>query len=122
MKIYYQATGWKRFSEEDIYNEGCQPSTGRSSSGDDVFRGEDCAEVVEKCLSFCGGTLKDCERDSCDQLGRLDVCIMENAEGYSASTRELDKWRQGKFQLWNSIYTFIIRKITEEEVALLLVE
>lgn len=119
MNKYYEARGWVKFGEEDIYQEGCQPSTSFGDSGKDIFRAETLAGVIRECQSFCGSSSKyDLMLDSCDETGRLDISIMENECGYPASKEELKQWRKGKVKCFNCIYTFRIKLMTVEEVSL----
>lgn len=118
MKTYYQAEGWFKMAEEDIYEDGCQPNSGSVSDGKDIFKAETLDGLFKELLSFTGAETKEMQLNSCDELGRVDICTMENDYGYSASKQQLAEWKDGKIQLWYCIYTFTVEKITAETVNL----
>lgn len=43
---------------------------------------------------------------------RIDVSIMENAEGYRASEREMEAFSRGECQLWQADYSFYFSEVT----------
>lgn len=119
MKTYYQAHGWIKFYEEDIYQEGCIPHTGGMIDGREIFKANTLDGLLNEVLSFTDGDLEGMEFDSCDEVGRLDIFLMENADGCRATKREIELWKDGDLQLWNSIYSFQIEQITANPVSLL---
>lgn len=118
MNTYYQANGWAKFYEEDIYNEGCLPHTGGLIDGREVFRADTIDGLLNELLAFTGGDRECLELNSCDEAGRVDISIMENADGCKATKWEIESWKEADIQLWDCIYTFQIEKITAEAVNL----
>lgn len=118
MKTYYQANGWVKFYEEDIYQEGCIPHTGGLIDGREVFRADTIDGLLNELVAFAGANYEDIQLNSCDEMGRVDISVMENAVGASATRSELEAWKQADIQLWDCIYTFHIEKIAAEAVNL----
>jgi hypothetical protein len=118
MNTYYQANGWVKFYEEDIYQEGCIPHTGGIIDGNQLFKAETLDGLLQQLLDFTGGDSSCMELNSCDEAGRVDISIMENADGCKAAEWEIESWKEADIQLWDCIYTFQIEKITAEAVNL----
>jgi len=118
MTNYYLADGWMKFYEEDIYSEGCLPHTGGIIDGREQFKAETLDGLLNELLSFTDGDREGMEMDSCDDIGRLDISIMENADGARATKWEIESWKAGDIQLWDCIYTFRIKRIQAEEISL----
>jgi len=117
--VYFQARGWAKYSEEDIYSEGCQPESANYNFGKDIFVTDTVERLVRKCQDFCGSDSKeDLQFNSCDEIGRLDISIMEDSDATKASARQIEEWKQGNCRLWSSTYTFQIEKIQAEPVDL----
>lgn len=118
MNTYYQANGWAKFYEEDVYQEGCLPHTGGLIDGREVFRADTTDGLLNELLAFTGANYEDIQLNSCDEVGRVDISIMENADGARATKWEIESWKEADIQLWDCIYTFQIEKITAEAVNL----
>ena len=118
MNTYYQASGWVKFYEEDIYQEGCIPHTGGMIDGREIFKSETMQGLIDGLLSFTGGDRQSMELDSCDEAGRIDISVMEDDNGYTATSRQIEEWKEGQIRLWDCIYTFQVEKITAEAVIL----
>ena len=118
IKKYYTSGYGLKFAEEDKFEEGCLPDTASSSSFDTSFEGESAGEVIEKICRYFDVELEDVELDACGEKGRVDVSVMENVEGYTATASELERWKVGKVQLWNCVYSFHVSKVTKEPVEL----
>lgn len=118
MKNYYQAQGWVKFYEEDVYEEGCLPHTGGIVDGVELFRSATIDGLLKQFLEFTNGDSSCMELNSCDEAGRVDISIMENADGCKAESWEIESWKEGDIQLWDCIYTFHVEKISAESVNL----
>ena len=99
-----------KFSEEDIFSDGCQPGTGQMFDLGVQFSGDTPEVVIEKIANFLGTDAKDAQKNVCDEPGRVEFGITENAEGQSLSTRETEKWQRGKIKAWYCVYTAYIEK------------
>jgi len=119
MNQYYQADGWTKFSEEDIYQEGCQPNTGGMFSGRDTWRADSVEDLIQQLLNFTGGEREGVELDSCDDIGRVDISLMEDENGSIATRQQINDWKEAKIRLWGCIYTFQVESITSEPVPLM---
>lgn len=114
MNTYYQVSGWAKFYEEDIYNEGCIPHTGGMIDGSDLFKSESISGLLEVLLSFTGANYEDIQLNSCDELGRVDISVMEDDNGSMATRGQIEEWKEGQIRLWDCIYTFQVEKITAQ--------
>jgi len=102
----YRADGFFKMSDEDIYSEGCIPNSGSCFSSHEVFRSHNLDSLLDTIARFVGAERKDIEVNACDEVGRVDICMMENESGYPATQKEIELWKQGKTRLWDSIYSF----------------
>lgn len=108
----YIARGWTKFAEEDKYQEGCMPGTAISFEENHTIK----ANSVEALLHVIKEDLhcneEDILRDSCDEIGRVDVQRMEDENGDYVTEHELELWRKGKIRLWSATYTYYIEQCT----------
>lgn len=102
----YRADGFFKVSEEDIYEEGCIPNSGSCFSSHEVFRSHSLDSLLDTIAKYVGADRKDIEVNACDEPGRVDICIMENDDGYPATEKQIELWKEGKTRLWDSIYSF----------------
>lgn len=119
MNTYYQADGWSKFSEEDIYQDGCQPKTAMHYGGNDRFKAKSINALIQTILGFTGGEREDLDLNPCEEIGRLDISIFEDEYGTRATRSQIDAWKAGELRLWSSIYSFKIEKTTTETIDLL---
>lgn len=112
-KEYYEINGWIKFADEDRFNEGC---TGDAVQfcGKDVFKGTHPNSVIAKFCDFVGAEKSNVELNSCDESGRVDICVMENGDGYPASKREIELWKSGDVRLWYAVYTGYVDRVHRE--------
>jgi hypothetical protein len=118
MKTYFQANGWAKFYEEDIYQEGCQPNTGGMITGNELFKAETLDGLLNDLLAFTGANYEDIQLNSCDEVGRVDISVMEDDHGSMATRKQIADWKDGEVRLWDCIYTFQVEKIQAEAVNL----
>jgi len=105
-----------KFVEEDNYENGCNPDTAQGWTVDIKFKAETIEELIKQITEFYGVEEEDIEINSCDEDGRIDINIMENSEGYKATEREIEAWKQGLKKLYSAIYTYNIEKVTRESI------
>ena len=118
MNTYYQANGWAKFYEEDIYAEGCLPHTGGMITGNDLFKSETLDGLLNELLAFTGANYEDIQLNSCDEVGRVDISVMEDDRGSMATRKQIEAWKEGEVRFWDCIYTFQVEKIQSEAVNL----
>jgi hypothetical protein len=108
----YEARGWNKHYEQDIFDDGCQPNTGGYAEGKDTFEAGDIHVLISKLMRFVGtDDKKDVLINACEEIGRIDIQNIENDEGYAASERELVEWKAGNVRLWSATYTFHVEKV-----------
>lgn len=109
----YITLGHIRHTEQDIFTEGCDPSTSNSQWIDMVIKRETKEELVSYLKEYCSATQEDLQLNACDENSRLDIQVMEDEEGLKASKTELALWKDNKKKLFLSTYTFKIYKLDE---------
>ena len=116
----YEINGVHRFTEEDIYNDGCQPKTGSSDYIKLNIKANTVDELIQKLFSeLCFTYSKEAlELNACDEEGRIDIQVMEDENGSEASKNELASWKNGKKRLWLGNYSANIELVTRESVSL----
>jgi hypothetical protein len=108
----FQANGLLKFTEQDIWEEGCQPHTSNSYSIDMTFTGAFPEEVIKKIAGYIGCDEDGIERNSCDEKGRVDFAITEDEEGTPLSPRQWEQFKKGNIKAWYAIYTAYIEETT----------
>lgn len=118
MKTYYQIKTLGKFAEEDNWQEGCAPNTTRAWEVPQEFNGPTPEDVIAQVAKFVGcaigGKDNGVERNACDEPGRVDFAVTENADGAPMSKREVEAWKEGRCKAWYCVYTGYMKKITEE--------
>jgi hypothetical protein len=106
--------------EEDIFNEGCIPETAQHMDVDFDRTYENQDELIEDICNFLGieNDKENYLLNSCDEEGRIDFQLMENAEGYPASSRELALWKEGKCRLWAATYSAYVEEVIRKSFKL----
>ncbi len=121
MKTGYQINGWMKHFEEDTFDQGCI-GVGSSHSGDERFTSDTIEGVIKKAIDFTGIDDKDikdaCLFDSCDEIGRLDVQVLEDGNSGPASPSQIESWKKGNCRLWASTYIFHVEKFMFEDVSI----
>ena len=116
--IVYAVEGLTKFSAEDVYNEGEIPGTETVFSVDSTFKGSTPGEVVDKLIDFVGADDESVIRNSCDEMGRIDITVMETESGWPATNSQIESWKAGTMRLWSVCYSGKVLKMTIEEVEL----
>ena len=115
----FEVNGWTKHAEEDTYENGC---IGKSSFSDDRFMrftGHTVNDLISALMEFTGVNDRDAVLlDACDEEGRIDIQLLETAEGYAASHSDIEKWRNGELRLWLVDYTFRVEQVERRRVAL----
>jgi len=111
MKTKYQCTIAKSI-EIDSYNEGCLMEGG----GDFGIIHTVTESTLEKCIqsaeSFCGGKIYiEPEED-------FPACIQvtENKDGYEASKKEIESWKENKLTLYLANYSLYFSEVQTIEI------
>lgn len=55
------------------------------------------------------------EFDVCDELGRVDVQQMEDADGLAPDGKQIERWKAGELELYLVTYTGYLERITPHE-------
>lgn len=101
----YNINFYEKFSEEDVYSEGCKADTGRCYGLKISFEGDNLTSLMCDVCTYFGVEMSDLVLNSCEDEGRIDVMILENDDGYPPSELERREWVQGRCRLWHSVYT-----------------
>ena len=115
----YEANGWIKFVEEDSFEHGCLSKTSFMVHGNERFSGATLDDLLKALNEFTGNNDAEAiEFDACDEQGRVDIQIMETAEGYAADKSDIAVWREGKRRLWLVCYSFRVEHVERKPVAL----
>ena len=115
---YYQADGWIKLSEEDHYLEGCDPNTAQHHGGNERWTSETVEGLILQLLDFTGADPDALDLDACDDIGRVDIIVLEDENSYTATSKQIAQWHEGEVRLWSSIYSFRVLKMNAEPVSL----
>lgn len=112
----YRADGFFKMSELDVYEEGCIPNSGSCFASHEIFQSHSLDSLLETIVRYVGGE-RDCvELDACGEPGRVDVTVLENADGYPATKSQIDEWKSGRLNLWDSVYSFNVYEYQKQPV------
>ena len=115
----YEISGWTKFAEEDNFEKGCIGDA-QYNDGQDRFCSNTLQGVIDLANRFTGNDDKEnILLNSCDEIGRLDVQVMEDENGTPAGKMQTESWKQGKTRLWLVCYTFYVEEVTRKEVDLI---
>lgn len=116
----YEVRGWWKFSEEDRYGEGCDPTTSRSYRDRDMhFTAETIDQMIDTLMSFVGcRDRNNVTLDACDEEGRVDIVSFERADGDPATDQNIKLWKEGDCRLWHVEYSFRVEKVERHPVRL----
>jgi hypothetical protein len=120
-KTQYEIDGMMKFSEVDIYEEGCQPNTGGTFFINEFkFKADTVKELIKKVCEQLGIENKEENYllNSCEEAGRIDFQLMENSEGFIPTASQIELWKKGKIKLWACTYTAHVEKVTRETIEL----
>ncbi len=111
----YMIKGFFKHAEQDDFKNGCLPNTGHSSSLDIDIIADTKSELIEKVKSWFDVTSDNIELNACDELGRIDIQVMENGIGDKATDTEISMWKEGCFNLWLANYSGQLVTINDTE-------
>ena len=114
----YEACGGLKHFEEDTYEDGCNPDTGGSSCVDIDFKSDSIGGLLKKIKEYFDVDNDSLLLNSCEEVGRIDIQVLENAEGYKALKSDIECWKDGDKILWSACYSFCVKCVTREEVDL----
>ena len=115
----YEVNGWHKFGERDYYETGCDPDEYVNFGGQDRWSAVTVKDLLLQLRGFVGvDDDYEIELDSCDEDGRVDIQVMEIAEGYTANEWHIEEWKKGELALWYSTYTFYVEQVERKSVRL----
>ena len=112
----YEAKGWMKYWEEDVWSEGRMPGTGGMNGGDEIFVGRTAKELIGALQTFTQS--EDIIINSCDVRGRVDIQTLETEEGRRASLNDIVRWKKGECRLFAAIYIFHVKTVKRLPVCL----
>lgn len=120
----FESRGFLKLSEEDHWENGCDPDTSQTTSNDDItFTSDTPEDLIEQLMGFCATSNKDSVMlNSCEDIGRVDIQLMENEFGYAASRAEIEDWKLGNVKLYAVTYSFRVENVERERYKFLLKE
>lgn len=105
----YETIGYIKFWEKDDFEEGCDPATSQTyTDGYMRFKADTISGIIENIKHWLGVSDDALSLDSCGDIGRLDISVLENSDEVIASTEDIAKWKRGEIELYSAIYTFTV--------------
>lgn len=108
----FQANGLLKFSEQDLWNDGCQPDTAQSYEVSVNFTGKTAQEVIDQITDFTGCGKDGVEINACDEPGRVDFAVTEDADGSPLSKSQWAQFKKGQIKAWYTVYSAYIEQTT----------
>jgi hypothetical protein len=117
----YEVNGWHKFGEQAHHEIGCDPDNYVSFSGNERFCAVTIPDLLIKLRGFVGvdDDNADVSLDACDEDGRVDINVLETADGYVADKWQIEEWKRDEIPLWFSTYTFYVEEVTRRSARLL---
>lgn len=118
MKTVYRIGGYMALAEKDNWKEGCYgPHKSEIVLPRDwTIEAPTFPKLLEKLNLEFGGDREAFLLDSCEELGRLDLQVMQlNCFNTSKPTsKTMEKWKKGFIDLWLVDYIFHVEKVESE--------
>lgn len=108
-----KTNGFLKMVEVDDFENGCDPDTAQQSYDDTRFIGANEQEIIEKIKDYYGVKDNALILNSCGENGRIDIQRIENANGDSASTSEIKRWKMGELTLYAAYYSANVEEVVE---------
>lgn len=108
----YETNGALKTVELDNWERGCQLEGAQSYFVNWKIEAETLAEIKQKIMDFVGCDMDGIVIDACEEAGRIDAQVTENADGYIASESELASWKRGELELYAVTYSFLFEQVT----------
>lgn len=118
MASYITQGGWRKYAEEDVFNEGCTGDN-IAQNGDDRFVGATPYNVIEKAMALFG--IEDEQHvviNANETPGRVHLMVYETSEGQPATLYQKHQWKQGKMRLWIATYVINIVMVTYTQTSI----
>ena len=99
--------------EEDKFKQGCIPDTGSIDTWDVKLCADDQQSIIEAVCEELGIDYnpENVLINSCDEIGRVDIQVLETDNGTEATASELKAWKAGKLRLWHCTYTVNVEEV-----------
>ncbi len=105
------AQGTLKFTEEDDYQNGCNPESSQTELNCLSFESDTIQGLVMEIKEFFEVTADDVLLNSCDEVGRLDVQRMENSRENKPGKKQIEAWQKEQCKLYAALYSFEVTKI-----------
>lgn len=118
MRTIFKIQGYLAFSEIDNWAQGCIGPSKMEILNDQAWSIEsDSFDGLIDQLSkgFCATSDKDFLLNSCDEMGRLDLQVVQRVpfNPTKLSEKILTEWKSGKRELWLTNYSFDVIQVVE---------
>ena len=110
----YRIARFLKHSEQDDYVEGCDPATSQTTPYDFSITGDTKQDILDKIIEYFGVDHKAITMDACEEVGRVDISLMQDRNCFRADEAALNIWRSGKLDLWQVTYSGYLER-TEPE-------
>ena len=115
-RVTYEARGWMKDVDEDIFARGCGEGEGFTTDGNDLFRAGSPTALLKVLQSFAGIEYDDDPEESIirweDEPGRIDIQVLEDTDGLRATPRQIERWKVAEERLFLCTYTFECERVT----------
>lgn len=103
----FEVSGLYKMSDKDNWKEGCV-GPGSSHHVDVSFKNEDLDALIKEIAAFVGIEEKDfdnsVERTACEEEGRIDFVVQENADGQVLTEQEWLDFKAGRIDTYYVTY------------------
>lgn len=108
---FIQAVCKSAMYEKFLHSEGSVGDT-YDKSADYTVTGATVDEVLSKVAENHGVSVESLLLDSCEETGRLDVQVLEDADGIPASPAEILRWQADLLTLYHVTYFYSVDTVT----------
>jgi len=110
-KKYYMIDGLSKFAVQETFEFGESSIGGSDSEVDMVFKNPTIEGVVTDVCAFLWTESADLQAGGVVSFDKL-----EDVYGLTASSQEIEEWKNGEKKLWSARYTGVIVEITEKSI------
>lgn len=110
VSVRYECHTIHKIAELDTYSEGCAGAGMHSTIAYKIVS-DSLASIKQQICDFLGCDEEALTIDACEEVGRIDAGLHENAEGYTASVSEMAAWQAGECELYYANYLFYFEQV-----------
>lgn len=110
-----KTNGFFVMSEEDSFENGCNPDSSRISEDNTHFTATNEQDLIDQIKDYLQVEDNAIILNSCEEKGRIDIQRLEDSAGNNATKNQISRWKLGKLKLYAVMYSARVEEVVEFE-------